>query len=89
MRKIDFFAGYHEWCVSIDDVVVFAISNIDDTIEDGWTFKMYKCYATEIVDTWKEDCKEQGKDYPLTTEETEQLLDEMANTLACHYGFVS
>ena len=89
MREIEFCAGYHEWCVNIDNNVVYSISNIENNIEYGWTFKMYKCYATEIVDTWKEQCKEQGKDYPLTTEETEQLLDEMANTLACYYGFVS
>ena len=89
MREIEFCAGYHEWCINIDNNVVYSISNIENDIEDGWTFKMYECFATEIIADWREECKEQGKDYPLTTEETDYLIDEMANTLACYYGFVS
>ena len=95
MKMIEFVAGYHEWQVIVDDVVIHAFDDFSDEIKEDMTEADIDSLVDDLIYGWQmsfeNDCDslDEGESCPITpiweTHGTE-LRNAMENAICEHYG---
>lgn len=86
MKKIEFYAGYHEWVLEIDNEIVYSYGDLSDTFCSVIDTK--EKVMTEVEDliyVMKEQLKEQDNELRLTELEEKELVRVMTEELYNFY----
>lgn len=95
MRNIEFIAGYHEWTVIVDGVVIHAFDDFSEDIKDDMTEADVDCLVDDLIYGWQmsfeNDCDslDDGEECPVTPIWETNMLDlrfVMLTAICEHYG---
>lgn len=95
MKNIEFVAGYHEWQVIVDGVVIHAFDDFSEDIKDGMTETDIDSLVDDLIYGWQmsfeNDCDSLDEDEecpitPIWETHGEQLRAIMRTAICSHYG---
>lgn len=85
-RRIDFYAGYHEWVLEIDNEIVYSFGDLGDTFVSVIDTKdKVMTEVEDLVYVMKEQLKEEGNELRLTELEEKELVRVMTEELYNFY----
>lgn len=94
-KKIEFVAGYHEWQLIVDDVVVHAFDNFSEDIKEDMKAEQVDDLVDDFIYAWQmsfeNDCDSlgEGEECPITPiweTHNEQLRKVMRTAICRYYG---